>query len=131
VPHVERMHIPELFPPPGYAHVAVATDPRLVLTAGAVPLDRDGSIVGVGDVRVQTRQTLDNLMVQLAAGGAGGEDVLKTKVYVASTDRADLVAVWEEVQRSPIAAAASTLLGVALLGYPEQLVEIEAVAVLP
>jgi enamine deaminase RidA (YjgF/YER057c/UK114 family) len=131
VPHVERMHIPELFPPPGYAHVAVATDPRLVLTAGAVPLDRDGSIVGVGDVRVQTRQTLDNLMVQLAAGGAGGEDVLKTTVYVASTDRADLVAVWEEVQRSPIAAAASTLLGVALLGYPEQLVEIEAVAVLP
>jgi enamine deaminase RidA (YjgF/YER057c/UK114 family) len=131
VPHVERMHIPELFPPPGYAHVAVATDPRLVLTAGAVPLDRDGSIVGVGDVRVQTRQTLDNLMVQLAAGGAGGEDVLKTTVYVASTDRADLVAVWEEVQRSPIAAAASTLLGVALLGYPEQLVEIEAIAVLP
>jgi enamine deaminase RidA (YjgF/YER057c/UK114 family) len=90
------MHIPELFPPPGYAHVAVATAPRLVLTAGAVPLDRDGSIVGVGDVRVQTRQTLDNLMVQLAAGGAGGEDVLKTTVYVASTDRADLVAVWEE-----------------------------------
>ena len=131
MPHVERMHIPELFPPPGYAHVAVATDPRLVLTAGAVPLDRDGSIVGVGDVRVQTRQTLDNLMVQLAAGGAGGEDVLKTTVYVASTDRADLVAVWAEVQRSPIAAAASTLLGVALLGYPEQLVEIEAVAVLP
>lgn len=131
MPHVERMHIPELFPPPGYAHVAVATAPRLVLTAGAVPLDRDGSIVGVGDVRVQTRQTLDNLMVQLAAGGAGGEDVLKTTVYVASTDRADLVAVWEEVQRSPIAAAASTLLGVALLGYPEQLVEIEAVAVLP
>jgi enamine deaminase RidA (YjgF/YER057c/UK114 family) len=131
VPHVERMHIPELFPPPGYAHVAVATAPRLVLTAGAVPLDRDGSIVGVGDVRVQTRQTLDNLMVQLAAGGAGGEDVLKTTVYVASTDRADLVAVWEEVQRSTIAAAASTLLGVALLGYSEQLVEIEAVAVLP
>ncbi|MCD6028808.1 MAG: reactive intermediate/imine deaminase [Thermomicrobiales bacterium] len=96
MPHVERMHIPELFPPPGYAHVAVATAPRLVLTAGAVPLDRDGSIVGVGDVRVQTRQTLDNLMVQLAAGGAGGEDVLKTTVYVASTDRADLVAVWEE-----------------------------------
>jgi hypothetical protein len=43
----------------------------------------------------------------------GGEDVLKTTVYVASSDRADLVASWEEVQRSPIAAAASTLLGVA------------------
>ena len=91
--------------------------PAAGVDAGAVPLDRDGSIVGVGDVRVQARQTLDNLMVQLAAGGAGGGDVLKTTVYVASTDRDDLVAVWAEVQQSPIAAAASTLLGVALLGY--------------
>ena len=70
-------------------------------------------------------------MRQLEAAGASGEDVLKTTVYVASTDRADLVACWEEVQRSPLAAVASTLLGVALLGYPGQLVEIEAIAVLP
>jgi adhesin HecA-like repeat protein len=101
------------------------------MTAGAVPLDADGALVGAGDVRAQARQTLDNLMRQLAAAGAGGDDVLKTTVYVASTDGADLLAAWEEVQRSPIAAAASTLLGVALLGYPGQLVEIEAVAVLP
>jgi enamine deaminase RidA (YjgF/YER057c/UK114 family) len=35
------------------------------------------------------------------------------------------------IQLSPLAAAASTLLGVALLGYAGQLVEIEAIAVLP
>ena len=86
---------------------------------------------GLGDVRAQARQTLHNLMRQLAAAGASDEDVLKTTVYVASTDHADLVACWEEVQRSPLAAAASTLLGVALLGYTGQLVEIEAIAVLP
>ena len=103
------------------------------LTAGAVPLDTAGNVVGAGEVRAQARQTLDDLMRQLAAAGATGEDVLKTTVYVASTDRADLVAGWEAVQRSPIAAAASTLLGMALLGYPGQLqvVEIEAIAVLP
>jgi adhesin HecA-like repeat protein len=131
VSEIQRTLVPELFPPPGYAHVAVAPTGRLVLTAGAVPLDAAGAVVGAGDVRLQARQTLDNLMRQLAAAGASGGDVLKSTVYVASTERADLVAVWEEVQRSPIAAAASTLLGVALLGYPEQLVEIEAVAVLP
>ena len=38
--------------------------------------------------------------------------------------------VWEAVQRSPLASAPSTLLGVALLGYRDQLVEIEAVAVI-
>ena len=131
MPNIQRLHVPELAPPPGYAHVAIADGARLALTAGAVPLDGDGNLVGPGDVRLQARQTLDNLMAQLAAAGAGGGDVLKTTVYVASTDRDDLVAVCREVQQSPIAAAASTLLGVALLGFPEQLVEIEAIAALP
>jgi enamine deaminase RidA (YjgF/YER057c/UK114 family) len=130
VPHVERITVPGLAKPPGYAHVAVATGTRLVVTAGAVPLDAEGNLVGMGDVRAQARQTLDNLLRQLEAAGARGDDVLKTTVYVASTDRADLLAVWEIVQESPLAAAASTLLGVALLGYTGQMVEIEAVAVL-
>ncbi|MGH2614557.1 MAG: RidA family protein [Thermomicrobiales bacterium] len=131
MPQVSRLTVPALAPPPGYAHVAIAPAGRLVMTAGAVPLDANGALVGTGDVRAQSRQTLENLMHQLEAAGADGEDVLKTTVYVASADGADLVAVWEEVQRSPIAAAASTLLGVALLGYPGQLVEIEAIAAVP
>ncbi|MDF3043079.1 MAG: endoribonuclease [Thermomicrobiales bacterium] len=130
MPRVQCLTVPDLAQPPGYAHVVVATGTRLVTTAGAVPLDDEGNLVGLGDVRAQTRQTLHNLMRQLTAAGASGEDVLKTTVYVASTDRADLVACWEEVQRSPLAAVASTLLGVALLGYEGQLVEIEAIAVL-
>jgi enamine deaminase RidA (YjgF/YER057c/UK114 family) len=128
---VQRLTVSELAAPPGYAHVAVATGARLVVTAGAVPLDAAGNLVGDGDIRRQARQTLDNLMQQLVAAGASGDDVLKTTVYVASPDRADLVAVWEVVQASPLAAAASTLLGVALLGYTGQLVEIEAIAALP
>jgi enamine deaminase RidA (YjgF/YER057c/UK114 family) len=127
---VQRLTVPGLSQPPGYAHVAVGTGARLVVTAGAVPLDGAGNLVGVADVRAQARQTLDNLMAQLAAAGASGEDVLKTTVYVVG-EHADLIAVWEEVQRSPLAAAASTLLGVALLGYAGQLVEIEAIAALP
>lgn len=131
MPNVEFRTVSELAAPPGYAHVAVATGARLVLTAGAVPIDAGGQIVGVGDVPAQTQQTIDNLMQQLAAAGATGADVMKTTVYVASTNRDDLVAAWRVVQASPIAAAASTLLGVALLGFTDQLVEIEAIAALP
>ena len=36
---------------------------------------------------------------------------------------------WDTVQDSPFATAPSTLIGVALLGYTGQLVEIEAVAI--
>jgi enamine deaminase RidA (YjgF/YER057c/UK114 family) len=125
---IERYTVPSLAEPPGYAHVAVASGSRIVVTAGAVPLDAAGTIVGVGDVRRQAQQTLENLIAQLAVAGASADDVLKTTVYVASTDRAELVAVWDVVQVSPLAAAASTLLGVALLGYSDQLVEIEAIA---
>ena len=55
----------------------------------------------------------------------------KTTVYVASTSRPDLVTAWE-VYREHMGGhdVPSTLLGVAVLGYPDQLVEVEAVAVI-
>jgi enamine deaminase RidA (YjgF/YER057c/UK114 family) len=125
---VERRASPDLAPPPGYAHVAVARGHRLVLTAGGVPLDAQGNLVGEGDVAAQTRQVIANLIEQLRLGGATPEDVLKTTVYVVATENPDLVTAWNEVQTSPLAPAASTLLGVACLGYSGQLVEIEAIA---
>ena len=128
---MQRLTVSDLFPPPGYAHAAVARGAQLVVTAGAVPLDDAGALVGADDYRAQARQTIANLLRQLQAAGASGDDVLKTTVYVVANDGGDLLAVWEAVQESPLAAAASTLLGVALLGYPGQLVEIEAIAALP
>jgi enamine deaminase RidA (YjgF/YER057c/UK114 family) len=130
---VERRNANDLSVPPGYAHVAWAEPEgsRLVFTAGAVPLDADGELVGLDDAGAQTDQVIANLLVQLAAAGAGPEDVVKTTVYVAGGSHERQLEVWEAVQRSPIASAPSTLLGVALLGYRGQLVEIEAVAVVP
>jgi hypothetical protein len=49
---------------------------------------------------------------------------------IAATQRGDLVAAWEVVEAAfGDHDAPSTLLGVTVLGYPDQLVEIEAVAV--
>ncbi len=127
---IERRTLPALSPPPGYSHAVVSSGGRLVTTAGAVPLDAAGRMVGPGDRRAQMKQTLDNLMLALEAVGAGPDDVVKTTVYVVANDRADLAAVWEVVQDSGVAGAASTLLGVSLLEYEGQLVEIEAIAVL-
>ena len=69
-------------------------------------------------------------LADLAEAGATLADVLKTTVFVASADRADLVAAWDVVSAAfGEHDAPSTLLGVTVLGYPGQLVEIEAVAV--
>jgi enamine deaminase RidA (YjgF/YER057c/UK114 family) len=79
----------------------------------------------------QAEQVIKNLTTALQAAGASLTDVVRTTVYVASQDRRDLLAAWDVVSRAfgghdvP-----STLLGVAVLGYPDQLVEVEAIAAL-
>jgi enamine deaminase RidA (YjgF/YER057c/UK114 family) len=121
-----------LFAGTGYAYAAKASAGDVIFTAGACPLDDQGIVVAPGDLIAQTRQALDNLHVALQDSGAAIEDVVKTTVYVASSDRGELAAAFDEV-----AAffgdhdVPSTLLGVALLGYRDQLVEIEAIAVQP
>ena len=125
----ERRDVPGLAAPPGYRHYAAASGSRLVFTAGAVPLDPTGGLVGAGDHEVQTEQVLANLLATLRAAEASPDDVVKTTVYVVGEGREAKVAVWDVVQRSELAAAPSTLVGVASLGYSGQLVEIDAVAV--
>lgn len=72
---------------------------------------------------------MENMSVALAEAGASIEDVISTRVLVASNNQTDLVAAWEVVrdgfgEHDP----PSTLLGVTVLGYDDQLVEVEAVA---
>jgi enamine deaminase RidA (YjgF/YER057c/UK114 family) len=113
-----------------YAYASIAPRGSLIFTAGACPLDDQGNVVGPGDVRAQASLAVANLATALAASGATLADVLKTTVFVASAEHADLLAAWQVIDEAfgdydpP-----STLLGVTVLGYSGQLVEIEAVAV--
>jgi enamine deaminase RidA (YjgF/YER057c/UK114 family) len=115
-----------------YAYAAVTAPGSLVFTAGACPLDDDGAVVAPGDIPAQAARVMENLVVALRACGAELTDVAKSTVYVASSRREDLVAAWDVVRAAfGEHDAPSTLLGVAMLGYPDQLVEVEAVAALP
>jgi enamine deaminase RidA (YjgF/YER057c/UK114 family) len=123
-------HVPELSDVAEYAYAATVEPPaRLVFSAGACPLDAEGRTVAPGDHAAQARQVMANLETALAAAGARLADVVKTTVYVASTRQADLLTVWE-VFRDAFGDhdPPSTLLGVTVLGYSDQLVEVEAVA---
>lgn len=113
-----------------YAYAATApADARLVFLAGSCPLNVDGSTASVGDYAGQTAKCLENMVLALGAAGAGIENVISTRVLVASTDRRDLVEAWEVVRDAfGDHDVPSTLLGVTVLGYDDQLVEIEAVA---
>jgi enamine deaminase RidA (YjgF/YER057c/UK114 family) len=117
-----------LFPDAPYDYAAMTDD--LVFTAGACPLDTSGNVVEPNDLEAQTERAVDNLLTALQAAGSGAEHIVKTTIFVAATGRTDLVRAWN-VASPRLGRAPSTLLGVSVLGYEHQLVEIEAIAIRP
>lgn len=113
-----------------YAYAATApADARLIFLAGACPLNDDGSTAAIGDYAGQASKAVENMRTALAAAGASLTDVISTRVLVASTRQEDLGAAWKVVRDSfADHDVPSTLMGVTVLGYNDQLVEIEAVA---
>jgi enamine deaminase RidA (YjgF/YER057c/UK114 family) len=113
-----------------YAYSAtVPAQSRLIFLAGACPRSEDGSTAAVGHYASQAAKAIQNMRTALADAGASLEDVLSTRVLVASIWQEDLVAAWEVVRDSfGDHDVPSTLMGATVLGYKDQLVEIEAVA---
>src|SRR5690625_4552068 len=113
-----------------YAYAATAPrEARLIFLAGSCPLNKDGDTVAVGDYAGQAAACVETMKQALAAAGATIEDVISTRVLVASSAQSDLVAAWEVVRDAfGEHDVPSTLMGVTVLGYDDQLVEIEAVA---
>ncbi|TDB95992.1 RidA family protein [Actinomadura sp. 7K534] len=113
-----------------YAYAATApAEARLIFLAGACPLNEDGSTAAPGDYAGQAAKAVENMRTALKDAGASLEDVISTRVLVASSRRPDLVNAWEVVRDAfGDHDVPSTLMGVTVLGYDDQLVEIEAVA---
>jgi enamine deaminase RidA (YjgF/YER057c/UK114 family) len=131
---IQRVTADTLFRPPNYSHASVVeAGTRIAFLAGSVPLDAHGELVGRCDHVLQTEQVIRNLEEQLRATGTDLDHVLATTVYVVSSEPSVLSEVWEIVESSRLSSGphSSTLLGVACLGYPGQLVEITATAVVP
>lgn len=105
----------------------------MVFVAGQISLDRDGNVVGAGDLRAQTTRVLENVKAALAAAGATFADVVKMNTYVVNLDAAALPII-REVRSQYFPAEnppASTLVGVTALAVEGLLIEVEVVAVLP
>jgi enamine deaminase RidA (YjgF/YER057c/UK114 family) len=130
---VELIRSGTLYPGVPYAYAATApAGTRFIFLAGSCPLTADGATAAVGDYRGQAVQALANLRTALSDASAGLTDVIFTRVLVATSVRSDLVAAWEVVAEAfGPHDVPSTLVGVSVLGYPDQLVEIEAVAAVP
>lgn len=113
-------------PRPTYPYSPGAKGGHYIFTAGQVGWNGKGELVGIGDVRAQTRQVLKNIKSILAEGGATFSDVVKCNVYLA--DIRHFQVMNEEFARAfPTDPPARTTVQ-APLAEPEMLVEIEAIA---
>ena len=113
-----------------YSQVVTSTGVTTVHVAGTVSFDKDANVVGVGDMKAQTCQILDNLRISLEAAGALPADVVRINVYTLNTDdyvangAPEVIAFFGDTKPS------STTVQVSRLVHPEWLVEIEATAVI-
>ena len=113
-----------------YSQVVTSTGTTTVHIAGTVPFDEDANVVGVGDMKAQTCQILDNLRISLEAAGARPADVVRINVYTLNTDdyvangAPEVIAFFGDTKPS------STTVQVSRLVHPDWLVEIEATAVI-
>ena len=131
---ITRINPAQLHATPGYHHVTVVEAGRTAYLAGQCPLGPAGELVGEGDLAAQIDQVATNALAALAAAGAGPEDVVRSVIYVVSAETPVLGDAWRRLTASPLAPAfttASTLLGVARLGFTGQLVELDLTAALP
>lgn len=121
----------ELFEPRFFTHaVAVAGGAKLVFVSGQVAYDRNGQVVGRGDMRAQTAQVFDSLTHNLRAAGASWREVIKLNGYMVDMNP-EAVTAYREVRMRYLDARslpASTLVGVTRLVHDDLLLEVEAVA---
>jgi len=109
----------------GYSHAARVGN--TIYLSGQIPLDRDGNLVGAGDIEAQAAQAYHNIEAILTELGASMDDIVKMTTYLTRRDDLDgFRRARNRVFSDPF--PLNTLLFVSGLAHPDYLVEIEAIA---
>jgi len=77
---------PTVAKPTGYSHAFEVSGGRLLFLAGQVARDRDGNVIGKGDLVAQFRQVCENLKALVEARGGTLQDIVKLNIYVLDKD---------------------------------------------
>ena len=109
---------------------AIEARGRIVFISGMTSKRADGSIAGVGDIEVQTRQMCENVKAAVEAAGGTMADICRVDVYV--KDMAEFETI-HRVRREffPNPPPASTMVAISGFTHPDYLIEMNAIAVIP
>mgnify|MGYP001291891653 CR=1 FL=1 len=102
----------------------------MVHLKGQVALDKDGQVVGPGDMRAQTRKVLENISAVLASMGGTAADVVSLTHY--ATDIAKFMETGD-IRRQFFSAPfpVTTTVQVSKLYHADLVIEITAIAEIP
>jgi enamine deaminase RidA (YjgF/YER057c/UK114 family) len=102
----QAINPPTLVKPAGFSHAWEAQGGKTVYVAGQVAVDRNGRVVGPGDLVAQFRQVCENLKAVLVSRAGQMNDIVKLTIYVLS--KSDYKAVRGRSGRSTVTASGAT-----------------------
>jgi len=116
-------------PRPRYSQGILNSGGKLLFIAGQTASDKDGNVVGKGDIKAQTQQVFENIKAVLKAAGGSLDNMVMTTTYI--TDRSYREG-YNEVRRQQYkkTSPTSTLVIVSGLANPDYLIEIAGIAVI-
>lgn len=79
---VRAVNPPTLMKPSGFSHGYEVTAGKTLYIAGQIAKDKDGQLIGAGDIVAQFRQVCENIRLLLASRGAQMGDIVKLTIYV-------------------------------------------------
>ncbi|HMA79771.1 MAG TPA: RidA family protein [Candidatus Binatia bacterium] len=116
-------------PRPRYSHGITTRGGKIVFVAGQTASDRDGKVVGKGNIKAQTEQVFANLKAVLKEAGGSLDNLVMTTTYIVDRKYRE---GYNEVRRGQYKKdpPTSTLVIVKGLAHPDYLIEIAGIAVI-
>lgn len=112
----------------GYSHVVEVRNGRMIFVSGQVSLNKEGQVVGVGDIAVQTKQVFENIRAALDASGVTFDQVIKLTFFLTDISQMPIVRQIRDEYVDTNHPPASFAVEVRKLIREEFLIEVEAIA---
>ncbi|WP_223068898.1 RidA family protein [Paenibacillus caui] len=75
----------------GYTNMVEVRNARTIYVSGQVALNKEGEVVGRGDLAKQTKQVFENIQSALEAADAGFNDVVKLTFFLTDISQMQVV----------------------------------------